>query len=158
MDVNWARRAVAVSAIAATAALALPAQAAVPAVSRGAMAQAVTAALGLVPTPLGPRYVDVAASAPYARSVEAGADASLWPAWRPGAAFQPAAPATVGQALAALVAGLGGARVAAALPDGLGRAAAALGLWPGGAPQLDAALTPNLLALLAARARVAPRG
>lgn len=135
----------------------VPAQAGAAPVTRGAMAEAVTSALGLSPADQGPAYRDVQAGAAYAPSVEAGANAGLWPQWQPGAAFRPGAAATFGQALGALVAGLGGARIAADLPEGLRRAATALGLWPASAPPLSAPLTPDLLAWLAGRARVAPR-
>lgn len=126
-------------------------------VGRAAMAVAVTKALALPPTRLGPRYADVAPSSPDFGAIEAGADANLWGTWRPGARFRPGAPATFGAALAALVVGLGGARVIADEPGGLGRAARALGLWPGHAPALGAPLTPGRLAWLERRARLAQR-
>jgi|GEM_PF-6491426 len=124
-----------------------------PAASRAAMAASVVRALGLPQGRPGPRYADVAPGAPAAGAIEAGANAGLW-GWQPGARFDPATAATFGQALAALVAGLGDAAVAADLPQGLRRTAQALGLWPAQPPPLDARLAPPLLRWLV---RQAPR-
>jgi hypothetical protein len=144
------------AAAAVVAAASVPALAGGATLSRGAMAEAVVVALRLTPTSLGPTYVDVPAGAAYAGAIAAGADAGLWPAWQPGARFAPAAPATLGQALSALVNGLGGGRAAADLPDGLRRTARLLGLWPPGAGALGARLTAAQMRWLSARARVAP--
>ena len=116
-------------------------------VPRSEMALYVTRALRLGPQSVGPTYVDVGPSLePAVRgAILAGADQGLWGAWVPGSRFEPSAPATVGEALDALLIGKGYGHVAADLPDGIVRLARAFGIWPAGAPSLGADLTPREL-------------